>query len=1516
VESLEDRVLLSPYLVTTTADTGAGSLRDAITQVNADTSHTLYASPGNPNVDEIDFAIGADPTIDPGPGYNSTTGVATITPQSALPGIGSALLINGYTQGQGTSLAASPNTLAAGDNAVLKVELNGSAFDSASNGANSPSLYPILALGNGVTVEGLVINRGIGVGVLIGGTGATLSGNFIGTDVSGTVAEGNTGANVYSYGNPATIGGMAPADRNVISGARSGADSSGLYGDGIREQGSNDVIEGNFIGTDASGARSLGNYNGIVAQFATNLTVGGMSAGAGNVISGNGTGISEGYSPGTVIQGNFIGTDASGTRITDGAGNPLNPGFSVGILASDGAEATIGGTMGTVSPLGTAGFAGNLISGNGTGIILGGSGNLVQGNDIGTDWTGEVALGNYNGLSLYGTAQRILGNVISGNSYRGIENDGSSGDVIQGNKFGTDPAGTQGARPGWWYNEYSGTVSPITGLGNSAAIFFIGGSNDQIGGLTTGAGNTIAYNGSGITVGSGTGNSILGNSIHDNGGLGINLDSSNNANDDQAAPVLTSASSSAGGTTISGTLASVANTTFRIEFFSNVSPNGSGFGEGLTFLGFTTVTTDASGNATFSASGLAPVPAGQAYLSATATNLTTNDTSAFAHDGVLAAVALASSANPSVFGQAMTLTATVSAYATGIGTPTGSVDFFDTTANTDLGTVALSGGTATLTASSLAVGAHTITVTYGGDGTFLASSGTLTQTVNKDGTVTALTSSVNPSVYGQAITLTAAVSASAPGAGTPTGSVDFYDTTTNTDLGTVALSGGTAQLSTAGLSAEGHTITATYSGDGNFLTSSGTLAQTVNPDPTTTAVTSSLSSAIPGQPITFTALVNATAPGAGTPTGSVDFYDTSTSTDLGSALLSAGQAALTTSALALGSHVIRASYLGDGNFLASSAALGQAVIVTQSIYVLNGTASGALSVTGNASINIPGTVYVDSSSPTALTESGNAAVTAASIQVVGGASQGGHATWSPAPVTGAASAPDPLAALAAPTTGIARGSVNLSGNSTLTINPGVYSSIQVSGNARLTLNPGVYVLAGGGLTVTGNASLSGSGVMLYNTQSNFPGTGGTFGGLTLSGNGTISLTAPTNGPYAGVVLFQNRGNTRAISLSGGAAQGLVGTVYAPAALLYLGGNASLQGAVVVNQLSLTGNAGSTQAVDSADVNGGDAAGQLLAGNLEVYVDNSSGLFTADELARIQDAVNAVDATVAPYGVSVSETTDPTAANVTIDTGATSAVGGYADGILGCYTSAGEVTLIQGWDWYAGTDPTLIGATQYDFQTTLTHELGHALGLGESADPTSAMYGTLAPGTAIRTLTTADLAIPYADGNADAQRAAPASSVGSLAPVVSPSAGEGLAAGLTLAGPVAVTPPVATALVRPLALSAGPELLPAGAARLLTADGTAPATRAADRQAVGGESPPAAQEALPSPGTILGGARGPARPPWAEEVPRALLARDWLFAEAGDDGSTPAGLTDPTDAAPGMDGEVLPGAAAPEEQDAG
>jgi hypothetical protein len=102
----------------------------------------------------------------------------------------------------------------------------------------------------------------------------------------------------------------------------------------------------------------------------------------------------------------------------------------------------------------------------------------------------------------------------------------------------------------------------------------------------------------------------------------------------------------------------------------------------------------------------------------------------------------------------------------------------------------------------------------------------------------------------------------------------------------------------------------------------------------------------------------------------------------------------------------------------------------------------------------------------------------------------------------------------------------------------------------------------------------------------------------------------------------------------------------------------------------------------------------------------------------------------------------------------------AQGVLGCTTDADQVTMIQGWSWYAGADPTQVGAGQYDFETAVVHELGHVLGLGHSSASTSVMYASLATSTANRVLTTADLNVPDSDSGPCALHAAPTAVVSS------------------------------------------------------------------------------------------------------------------------------------------------------------
>ncbi len=216
--------------------------------------------------------------------------------------------------------------------------------------------------------------------------------------------------------------------------------------------------------------------------------------------------------------------------------------------------------------------------------------------------------------------------------------------------------------------------------------------------------------------------------------------------------------------------------------------------------------------------------------------------------------ALTSSDNPSVHGQQVTFTATVSAVAPASGTPTGDVEFFD--GNTLLDSVELQNGVATYSISTLTIGTHTITAEYEGDSDFTDSSASLTQTVNKAASTVVLTSSANPSTLGENVTFTATVSAASPGSGTPTGDVVF--TADGVTLDTVPLnSQGQATVATAELTVGSHTIVANYEGDSDFTTSSATLTQTVNQDSTTTTLTSSLNSSVYGQSVTFTAAVSA-----------------------------------------------------------------------------------------------------------------------------------------------------------------------------------------------------------------------------------------------------------------------------------------------------------------------------------------------------------------------------------------------------------------------------------------------------------------------------------------------------------------------------------------------------------------------------------------------------------------------------------------------------------------------------------
>lgn len=316
---------------------------------------------------------------------------------------------------------------------------------------------------------------------------------------------------------------------------------------------------------------------------------------------------------------------------------------------------------------------------------------------------------------------------------------------------------------------------------------------------------------------------------------------------------------------------------------------------------------------------------------------------------------LSSSANPSVFGQSVMFTATLTAVAPGAGTPTGTETFSD--GATTLGTPTLNGGAASVSSNALSVGPHAIAATYGGDSNFQGTAGTLPQTVNKAATTTLLGSAANPAVFGQTITFTATVTAVAPGAGTPSGTVMFMDGVTS--LGSAPLSGGVATLMDAALAVGSHSITASYNGDTDFTSSTSVaLPQTVNKDAATVSAGAAPNPSVFGQAVMFSATVTANAPGTGTPTGTVQFNDNGS--PIGSVGLSGGTANFPAPPLSVGTHSITVSYVGDGDFnISTSSPISQVVNKAGTTTILgsslNPSTNGqAVTFMATVTVNAPG----------------------------------------------------------------------------------------------------------------------------------------------------------------------------------------------------------------------------------------------------------------------------------------------------------------------------------------------------------------------------------------------------------------------------------------------------------------------------------------------------------------------------------------------------------------------------------
>jgi putative cell wall-binding protein len=322
-----------------------------------------------------------------------------------------------------------------------------------------------------------------------------------------------------------------------------------------------------------------------------------------------------------------------------------------------------------------------------------------------------------------------------------------------------------------------------------------------------------------------------------------------------------------------------------------------------------------------------------------------------------------------VTGQSVTFSATVSAKSPGAGTPAGKVDFsYEANGASSFTamctTVSLSGGTATCTTSSLVASgsAYTIQATYAGTTpTFSGSSNTLTQTVLPATTATTLvkTAPTGTPVTGEPVTFSATVAAVSPGAGTPAGKVDFSYAPNGGSFftamcTTVSLTSGHYTCTTTALGAVGsaYTIQATFFGTATFGASSMTLSQTVKKATTTTTLTKTAPSGTPvtGESVTFSATVAAKSPGAGTPSGKVDFSFEANGGSTFTAMCTtvsptSGHYACTTTALgASGSaYTIKADYLGTATFLASTKTLAQTVTKATTTTVVTG---NGISVTG------------------------------------------------------------------------------------------------------------------------------------------------------------------------------------------------------------------------------------------------------------------------------------------------------------------------------------------------------------------------------------------------------------------------------------------------------------------------------------------------------------------------------------------------------------------------------------------